>query len=159
RQIGPTEAGSMASTVLALAAIGTLSGGAAVDRLGLREGRTARIRVFGGVAFLVAAASLGGSLRAGDPWLAAALASLSCLAAQATVPLWWSCAIGISGRHVGALFGLMNMVGVFGALGSQYLVGAIADWLGARGYTGRAQWDPIFQIDVVVLLAAGLAWS
>jgi hypothetical protein len=75
------------------------------------------------------------------------------------VPLWWSCAIGISGRHVGALFGLMNAVGVFGAMCSQYLVGALADWMGARGYSGRDQWDPIFSIDVGVLLCAGAAWA
>jgi hypothetical protein len=73
--------------------------------------------------------------------------------------LWWSCAIGVSGRHVGALFGLMNTVGVFGAMSSQYLVGALADWMGARGFSGRQQWDPIFFIDLGVLVCAGLLWS
>jgi MFS family permease len=85
--------------------------------------------------------------------------ALSCFAAQTTMPLWWSCAIGISGRHVGALFGLMNAVGVFGAMCSQYLVGALADWMGSRGYSGREQWDPIFFIDLGVLACAGLTWA
>ena len=53
----------------------------------------------------------------------------------------------------------MNMLGVFGAMSSQYLVGALADWMGARGYSGREQWDPIFFIDVGVLIFAGLLWS
>ena len=53
----------------------------------------------------------------------------------------------------------MNSVGVFGALSSNYLVGAIADWLGEQGYSGRTQWDPIFYINVGVLIAAGLMWS
>jgi hypothetical protein len=94
-----------------------------------------------------------------DPWVAVSLTALSCFAAQSTQPLWWSCAIGVSGRHVGTLFGLMNTVGVFGAMSSQYLVGALADWMRARGFSGREQWDPIFFIDVGVLVCAGLIWS
>jgi MFS transporter, ACS family, glucarate transporter len=159
RHIGPTEAGLMASTVLALAAVGVLAGGVAVDRNARRGGGTAGRRLLGGSAFLAAAALLGCALRARDPWIAAALTALSCFAAQSTQPLWWSCAIGISGRHVGALFGLMNAVGVFGALSSQFLVGALADWMGARGSSGRGQWDPIFYIDAGVLLCAGAAWA
>lgn len=159
RQIGPTEAGLMASTVLAFAAVGILAGGVAVDRVTRRGGGPAHWRPLGAGAFLAAATLLGGALWARDPWAAALLAALSCFAAQATQPLWWSCAIGISGRHVGALFGLMNAVGVFGALASQFLVGALADWLGARGASGRAQWDPIFFIDAVVLLGAGATWA
>ena len=37
--------------------------------------------------------------------------------------------------------------------------GRIADWLGTQGYSGRPQWDPIFQINVGVLLVAALLWS
>jgi MFS family permease len=94
-----------------------------------------------------------------NPWIASAFAGMSCFATQATQPLWWTCSISISGKHVGALFGLMNSAGVFGAMSSQYLVGALADSLGARGYSGRAQWDPIFFINVGVLLTAGLLWA
>jgi hypothetical protein len=50
-------------------------------------------------------------------------------------------------------------VGVFGAMSSQYLVGAIADWLGSKGYSGRMQWDPMFYVDMGVLIVAGLLWS
>ncbi len=159
RHIGATEAGLMASTVLALGAVGTLAGGIAVDRIVLRGGGSAGRRLLGGAAFFMAAALLGCALRTHDPWIAAGFTALSCLAAQSSQPLWWSCAIGISGRHVGALFGLMNMVGVFGAMSSQYLVGALADGMAARGFSGRQQWDPIFFIDVGVLVCAGLLWS
>jgi MFS family permease len=114
--------------------------------------------MLGGACFLVAAAALACALAANHAWLAAWFTACSCFAAQATQPLWWSSAIGISGKHVGALFGLMNSVGVFGALSSQYLVGAIADYLGASGYSGRAQWDPIFYINIGVLLTAGCLW-
>jgi hypothetical protein len=53
----------------------------------------------------------------------------------------------------------MNSVGVFGALSSQYLAGRLADWLGSHDYSGRQQWDPIFQINVGVLVLAGFVWS
>lgn len=159
RHIAATEAGMMASTVLGLAALGTIAGGWAADRVVRRGGGLAGRRLLGGAAFFAAAALLGGALRMQDPWTAVLFTALSCFAALSTQPLWWSCAIAVSGRHVGALFGLMNSVGVFGAMSSQYLVGALADWMGARGYSGRDQWDPIFFIDVGVLVCAGLLWA
>jgi ACS family glucarate transporter-like MFS transporter len=159
RRISPTVAGLMASVVLGFSAVGTLLGGLAVDRIMLRTATLAGRRLLGGLPFFASALALSGALWARDPWMAVIFTGLSSFAAQATQPLWWSCAIGVSGRHVGALFGLMNMVGLFGALSSQYLVGALADWLGARGVSGRAQWDPIFFIDLVVLICAGLFWS
>ena len=113
----------------------------------------------GRYAFFGAALFLSCSLMTTNAWLAATFCSLSCFLTQSTQPLWWSCAIGISGKHVGALFGLMNSAGVFGGLSSQYLVGSIADWLGKHGYTGRTQWDPIFYIDIGVLIVAGLIWA
>ena len=159
RHIAATEAGLMASLVLALAAAGTLAGGFVVDRIVVRGGGSTRWRLLGGAAFFAAAALLGCALGIRDPWIAAFITALSCFAAQSTLPLWWSCAIGVSGRHVGALFGLMNGLGVFGAMTSQYLVGALADWMGSRGFSDRDQWDPIFFIDVGVLILAGLIWS
>jgi hypothetical protein len=159
RHIGETEAGLMASTVLALGAIGTLAGGITVDWIVRCGWAVNGRRLLGGAAFIMAAVLLGGALWTHDPWVAATITAASCLAAQSTQPLWWSCAIGISGRHVGALFGLMNMMGVVGAMSSQYLVGALADAMGARGFSGRQQWDPIFFIDVGVLVCAGLLWA
>lgn len=157
RDISATDAGLMASLVLGGAALGTFVGGIALDRVVLGGG-VLRRRLFGSCAFVGAAASLGAALWTENAWMAAGLTGMSCFCTQSTQPLWWSCAIGISGRHVGALFGLMNSVGVFGAMSSQYLVGALADRLGKLGYSGRAQWDPIFYIDMGVLLVAALLW-
>jgi MFS family permease len=123
------------------------------------NGGIGRRRLMGGGFFFGSAVLLACSLMSADPWQATAFASLSCFATQATQPLWWSCSTGISGRHVGALLGLMNSVGVFGALSSQFLVGLIATWLGKQGFTGRDQWDPIFFINIGVLLFACLLWS
>ena len=158
RGVELTEAGLMASMVLAFSAAGTLSGGYLLDWFAAGGG-IGRKRLIGGFSFFLASGMLGCGLLSGNPWLAAFFAALSCFATQATQPLWWTCAIGISGKHIGALFGLMNSVGVFGAMSSQYLVGAIADFLGEKGLTGRAQWDPIFYINMGVLVAAGLLWA
>lgn len=157
RAVDEIVAGKMASMVLAFSAIGTIAGGQVLDLVAHRSGLAWR-RIMGGGAFIGAACFLVCALRTRDPWLAATLTGCCCFLTQSTQPLWWSCAIGVSGKHVGALFGLMNSAGVFGALSSQYLVGVLADWLGMRGYSGRMQWDPIFQIDVVVLLVAACAW-
>lgn len=158
RAVADTEAGLMGSVVLGLAAGGTIAGGILVDRIARGGGGLASRRVMGAGAFFAAAALLMGALASSDPWLATFFTGLSCGAAQLTQPLWWSCATEVSGRHVGALSGLMNSMGVCGALASQFLVGALADALLARGFTGRAQWDPIFRIDVGVMIAAGLLW-
>ena len=158
RGITASEAALMASMVLGMAAVGTFAGGQMFDRWVRPLGHSGR-RFLGGGACFSAACLLGCALFTQQPWVAAGFTAVSCFCTQATQPLWWSCAIGISGRHVGALFGLMNAVGVFGAISSQFLVGAIADWLGARGFTGRTQWDPIFYIDIAVLIFAACMWS
>ena len=157
RDVLAADAGKMASLALVGAAVGTFFGGWMVDRFVIPNGLRGR-RLMGGCSFFAGAVFLGCALMSQNVWLAAGFAALSCFATQGTQPLWWSCAIGISGKHIGALFGLMNSVGVFGAMSSQYLVGAIADWLGARGYSGRTQWDPIFYIDIAVLALGSVLW-
>src|SRR5262249_32410556 len=58
RSVAATEAGLMSSSVLALAAAGTLAGGMAVDRTVLRGGGLAGRRLLGGAAFFAAAGLL-----------------------------------------------------------------------------------------------------
>lgn len=159
RGIEPIQAGQMASMVLAFGAVGTFTGGFILDRVVQVAASQARRRWLGGCALFSASALLGCALLTSEPWLAALFTALSCFATHLTQTMWWSCAIGISGRHVGALFGLMNSVGVFGAMSSQFFVGAIADGLGSKGYSGRMQWDPMFYVDMGVLIVAGLLWS
>ena len=157
RDVLAADAGKMASLALIGAAVGTFFGGWMVDHFVIPRGLWGR-RLMGGCSFFAGAVLLGCALMSQNAWQAAGFAAMSCFATQGTQPLWWSCAIGISGKHIGALFGLMNSVGVFGAMSSQFLVGAIADWLGARGFSGRTQWDPIFYIDIGVLAVGSLLW-
>jgi hypothetical protein len=107
---------------------------------------------------LAAAGCLFLAARTESPVALACLAGASCLCVQLTLPTWWSAAIEQSGRHVGALFGLLNMMGTVGALASQWFVGAFADWRKVLGYEGRDQWDPMFDVYVIVLLLGAGVW-
>jgi sugar phosphate permease len=158
RGLDQSQAGLSSSVVLGCAALGTLAGGWSLDITGAAKSPSGR-RLHGCSCFLIAAALLAAALLQEQVQLAVILTGLSCFFTQATQALWWSCAIQISGRHVGALFGLMNSAGVLGALSSQYLVGALADYFGAQGLSGRNQWDPIFIINCGVLCTAASLWG
>jgi len=158
RKLENVEAGWLSSLVLGGAAVGVLAGGVIADVI-LRSGSVVwGRRLLGVSAYLVAAGCLFLAVRTESPAALATLAALSSLCVQLTLPTWWSAAIEQSGRHVGALFGLLNMMGTAGALASQGFVGAFADWRAGLGYTGREQWDPMFDVYVGVLLLGAATW-
>ena len=157
---GKIWSGVLTSIVLGGSAIGTIVGGWVADRIlrtFIHPDQTRRR--LGATCFSLAALFLGLSVFCSWSTGAALLAACSCLCSFLMLPSWWSCATKVSGRHTGSLFGLMNMLGVFGAVCSQYFVGAYADWMGSRGFTGRAAWDGLFTVFVVVLLMAAFGWG
>jgi sugar phosphate permease len=159
RGLEEVEAGALASLVLGGAALGTMAGGFVTDYLARLDDPLRGRRLYASCAFTCAALALLGVLFFDSPSLSALCAAGSCLAAMSTLSLWWTSAIEISGRHLGALFGLMNGMGVFGAMGSQFFFGTFADWREKLGYTGRTAYDPAFWVYLSVLLLAGLCWT
>ncbi len=159
RGLDNPTAGWFSSFVLAGSALGVLIGGWIADWIPKRfaDAVTAR-RSLGVGCYVAAAAFLFLGMRCDDAYGLAACWGASFCAMHVTLPNWWSVAIPQCGTHVGALFGLMNGMGVLGAMASQGFVGAFADWREKLGYQGRAAWDPIFDVYVVVLLLGGLAW-
>lgn len=157
RGVDPIESGWLSSLVLAGAAVGTLLGGFLDERV-RRSGSARARRWVGATGYGSAAGFIALGMLCESPRLMAVCAGLSCLGAMSTLSSWWSCAREISGRHLGALFGLMNGLGVFGAMGSQFFFGAFADWRKGRGFVGRDQYDPAFYVYVVVLAVASLLW-
>jgi ACS family glucarate transporter-like MFS transporter len=158
RDVPPVESGWLASLVLLGGAVGCTLGGwlsdAAVRRIGRRWGRK-----------MLGSAGLGGaclSLVAGvhcDAAVASAFCTaLASLCAGIQLAAWWGIVTEISGRHVGALFGLLNSMGVPGAVTSQLFFGRFADVMAERGYTGRDQWDPAFLVCAGVLLTGAVGW-
>ena len=79
--------------------------------------------------------------------------------AQLQLPAWWASATQVSGRHLGAIFGLMNMMGGLGRILSHQFVGPFADWRGSLGYSGRTQWDPSLYLYVVIALVGMVLWA
>jgi hypothetical protein len=64
----------------------------------------------------------------------------------------------VGGRHLGALFGLCNMIGLTGGAVSQVFLGSFADHMKGLGFAGRAQWDPAFYLYGGVLMLGGVLW-
>jgi ACS family glucarate transporter-like MFS transporter len=159
RELDGVRAGWLASAVLAGGAVGSTLGGYLADWLVRRTGdRRWSRRLVGAGGLSLASVCLLASLGCRSPVAAALVTAVACLSAAATVASWWAVVTEISGRHVGALFGLMNSLGVPGALASQLFFGAFADWRREHGYAAREQWDPGFYVYAGVLLLGAVAW-
>ncbi|HLQ45958.1 MAG TPA: MFS transporter, partial [Planctomycetaceae bacterium] len=159
RGVDSIESGRLASLVLTGGAIGCIGGGVLIDWLIRRTGnRRLSRRAWCSFAFAVAAACLDIGRSCDSPRFAALWTAGSVMFSVSTLSAWWGAVTDISGRHLGALCGLMYSLGGLGAIASQLFVGRFADWMKARGHTGRAQWDPMFSVYAVVLLVAACGW-
>jgi ACS family glucarate transporter-like MFS transporter len=158
RGVENVEAGNLTSLVMFGSACGVLLGGWLADRISRLSDPIRARRYLAVVCYLVAAACLFLGVRQDDALALATLWGASFCAMHVTLPNWWSCAIPQAGKHTATIFGLMNGLGVLGAMASQGFVGVFADWQASRGLSGREQWDPIFDVYVFVLLANAVAW-
>lgn len=159
RQVEETLSGQLASLVLAGGALGCLLGGILTDQLMRRTGSARWSRCYvGSFSFAVGGVAMLLSLHCNSPLLAACCTSITIFCVQLQIPAWWATVIGISGRHVGALAGLMNSLGCIGAIASQLFLGSLADWLGEQGYTGRSRWDPGFYVYSIIMVLGALLW-
>jgi MFS family permease len=158
RSVDNQTAGWLASLVIGGSGAGMLIGGWLADHISRLSDPVRARRYLGVFSFTSAAACLFAGVQCDDVWSLAFLWSAAMCTMHFTLPNWWSTIIPQSGKHVGTIFGLTNGVGVMGALVSQGFVGIFADWQKEHGFTGRAQWDPLFNVYVCVLLGGGVAW-
>ena len=153
------EAGWYASLVLGGAAVGALGGGVIVDRLVRASGNRRWVYSgYGAAALVLAAIALAASVQCDSLPVASWLAGLAAMSALSHQSAWWSITGEISGKHLGALFGLMNSLGVPGAFVSTVFLGRFAKWMGNLGYSDRGQWDPAFYIYAGVLLVGACCY-
>ncbi len=111
------------------------------------------------IAFFAAAVFLLVNVQVDHPVISAVFCGLACVALFAQLPTWWACSFDVSGQHTGTLFGLLNGMGVVGAMGSQFFFGAFADGRKAAGFLGREQWDPAFYLSIALLVTGGILWQ
>ena len=160
RGVSKNYSGTLSSLVLATGAFGTMFGGWLNDWLLRKTGNERWGRTFQslvgavlcgmGILLGVSADSLG--------WSAVFIA-IANFGVQLQVPAWWSCATKISGRHLGGIFGLMNMVGASGAFSSQFGLGKYASMMKEQGMQGRAIWDTGLYVYVGVAVVGFIIWT
>jgi ACS family glucarate transporter-like MFS transporter len=158
---GVTEdTGWMSGLVLAGAGVGSVWGGFVAGWLNRTIARRKRgRRIYGFAIFTLAAFSLWASMNTDSSWGSAFWMASAAMFAYAQLPTWWSVTAEISGRHLGALFGLMNSMGVLGAFASNILMGILIDYREKEYlYSGRQLWDPVFDLYMAVLAVGGLMW-
>lgn len=160
KDIVEPRAGNLAGMVLIGGAIGSIGGGMLIDFLIRRFGNRHRCRRrYASFVFCLASVFLIAGQQTDSPEVATLWTAASVMCTVSTLASWWGAVTDISGRHLGALFGLMNSIGGFGAIASQLFVGSYADYMGSFNYEGRAQWDSIFYVYAVILLLASCGWS
>jgi MFS transporter, ACS family, glucarate transporter len=160
RGVSPGLSSRLASRVLAAGACGTFFGGWLTDWLiqrtgSQRWGRTAQAVAGAGLSALGILASIWTD----STVAASAFVALAAFGVQLQLPSWWASATQVSGRHLGALFGLMNMIGMFGRIVFNFFIGTFVEWRKSLGYSGRAQWDPALYVYVAVALVGMILWS
>ncbi|HLJ10074.1 MAG TPA: MFS transporter [Planctomycetaceae bacterium] len=159
RGVSESKSGWLSGSVLAGAAIGSFCGGPLSTSVVQWTGETRWTRRLLGFS-LVAAAGLflGGSIYCDSPTAACLCIAMAGVCGQAQVSNWWAVTMDISGKHLGAMFGLLNSLGVPGAIASPIFLGSFADYRKSLGFTGRAQWDPAFAVYSAILLAGATCW-
>lgn len=159
RDVASATSSWFASMVLTGGAIGSSCGGFLSDWLVRRLGsRRLASRTIGVCAMGSAALAMMASIQFESPWMSAACATFACFCTHLQLASWWGVVTEISGKHLGALFGLMNSLGVPGAVASQLFLGGFVDWLGGLGYAGRDQWDPAFYVYGTLLTIGATCW-
>ncbi len=139
RGADPGLSSRLASMVLGSGALATILGGWFSDWLVRRTGDHRWGRTAQAVAgYGIAALGILASVWTESTTMASVYVAVTAFGVQLSLPCWWACATQVSGRHVGALFGLMNMFGSVGRIAASSSVGAFADWRGKLGYSGRA---------------------
>jgi len=159
RGLGEIESGQLGSLPYLFGATGVLLGGFLGDTLTEQMGsRRLALGGMGTIGLLLAGTLVGSSVLVDNPFLAVLLCSMGYFCSYVQLAAWWAAMGDVGGRHLGALFGLCNMIGLAGGAVSQLFLGAFADHMKAAGFEGRTQWDPAFYLYGGVLMFGGVLW-
>lgn len=159
RGLDEITSGQLGSLPYLFGATGVLLGGFVGDRLTARTGsRRLALGGMGTVGLLLAGALVAGSVQADEPLAAVLLCSSGYFFSYVQLAGWWAATGDVGGRHLGAVFGLCNMIGLGGGAASQVFLGSYADQMKSLGFVGRDQWDSAFYLYGGVLMLGGVLW-
>jgi len=145
------QSGFLNSLPLIALVVGALAGGVISDGLLALTGSRAIARKWlAAVCMTLCALLVFGAYFVQQPLVAVLIISAGSFCAAVGGPCAYTITIDMGGRHVGALFGTMNMVGNFGSLAFVYGV----PWL--LGQT--ANWESVLLLFGWLYVAAGLFW-
>lgn len=159
RGMDEIASGRVGSLPYLFGASGVMLGGYLGDWMTRQAGsRRLALGGMGTVGLLIAGTLVGASQFIDHPVAAVLLCSVGYFFSYIQLAAWWAAMADVGGRHLGAMFGLCNMVGLAGGAVSQIFLGWFADMMKEQGYSGRAQWDPAFYVYGGVLMLGGVLW-
>jgi MFS transporter, ACS family, glucarate transporter len=159
RGAGEMMSGWLASLPPAMGACGVLLGGFLGDWLTARLGsRRLALRAMGSGGLASAGLLVGSSVLVEDARVAVLACAAGFFFSYVQLAAWWAAMGDVGGRHLGALFGFCNMLGLAGGLASQVGLGVFVDLMKGLGHSGRAQWDPAFYLFGGLLLLGAVCW-
>lgn len=159
RGVGKDEATWLTTLALSGGPMGALSGGFLSTWVVRLTGERRWSRRLLGSGFVAGSGMfLAATTLCDSPYAACVCFALAGFCSQSQISTWWAAVMDISGKHLGAMFGLMNSMGVVGGFTSPIFLGNFADYRKQLGFTGRAQWDPAFYVYAGILLFGALCW-
>lgn len=151
--------GLLGSLPYIMGASGVLLGGYLGDWLTRRTGsRRLALCSMGTIGMLVAGVLVTLSIYCESPEASVVYCSVGFFFAYLQLAAWWACMADVGGRHLGALFGFCNMIGLVGGGISQLFLGWFVQHMKELGYLDREQWDPAFYVYGAVLMLGGVLW-
>jgi ACS family glucarate transporter-like MFS transporter len=146
-----TQAGLLSSAPLIGGALGNWVGGSIVDLL-YRRGRWRSSRQLPAiVGFLLAAASLLGSLAVGGMYAKVLLLAVAVFGTDMTLPAAWAFCIDIGRTNAGVVSGTMNMAGNLGSFVTSLAFPYLLAWTGSP--------SPFFVVCATLNACAAILWT
>ena len=148
--VSNVNSGWLNSFIMFGGAMGCLLGGWLVDvaRKRVTHPRWEKSVVGTSAFFAAAVAMLAAAMTDSVEWKTVWL-GITCMGIHMHAAAWWGLNSAISGRHVAAVFGVINSMGALGGAVSQILFGSLP----------RANWDQAFYVASGLLLLGALCWS
>lgn len=154
-EVTAIRAGELSAWPLAGVVVGTLAGGACVDRLLVRASnkRASRVGV-ASVALLVCGVLSLASAWSSDVDHFVILMSLGAVFSGAANPAAWAATMDVAGKSTAVVMGMMNMAGTIGGFTMPVVLGYMIGDIKESG----GDWNNVVYLLTAIYLAAAISW-